>query len=160
MADKPEPKKKGGLFSSIGGLFGSKKPAAKKESSGSDSELNEEEYLVRNMSAEQVDSDDMAGGLCYSDEEPASRGVFKAMRKEKRKGGGAKKARRAKVVQEFDTNVFEVQLDCLAQEAELATGDAEICNTCTAVFNKYSKTTEEKDQQIWCCEFCNVKNEV
>ena len=147
MADKPEPKKKGGLFSSIGGLFGSKKAAAKKESSDSDSELDEQQYMVRNMSAEQVDSDDMAGGLCYSDEEPASRGVFKAMRKEKRgRGGAAKKARRAKVVQEFDTNVFEVQLDCLAQEAELATGDAEICNTCSAVFNKYSKTTEEKDQ--------------
>jgi len=92
MADKEEPKKKGGLFSSITGLFGSKKAAAKKESSGSDSDLNEEQYLARNLSAEQVDSDDMAGGLNYSDEEPASRGVFKAMRKEKRgRGGPAKK---------------------------------------------------------------------
>ena len=100
MADQQEPKKKGGFLSSLTGIFGSKKAAPKKHDSGSnsDSDLNEEQYLCRNMSAEQVDSDDMAGGLNYSDEEPASRGLFKAVRKEKRGRGGAPAKRRKKVV--------------------------------------------------------------
>ena len=92
----------------------------------------------------------MAGGLCYSDEEPESRGVFKAARSAKRggarRGGGPAPKRRKKVVQEFDTNVFEVGLACLANQRELATGDAEICKSCTGVFSKFSKLTMEEEQ--------------
>ena len=42
--------------------------------------------MDRNLSAEEVDSDDMAGDLCGSDEEDGSnrRQVFKAMRSENR----------------------------------------------------------------------------
>ena len=42
--------------------------------------------MDKNLSAEEVDSDDMAGDLCGSDEEDGQnrRGVFKAMRAEKR----------------------------------------------------------------------------
>ena len=94
------------------------------------------------MSCEEVDSDDLAGGLCESDEEDgvARRGVFKAMRSEKRSkrggggGGGAglfsanlPPQKREKYAQEFDTNVFEVKLNCLASQKEVATGDAELC---------------------------------
>ena len=101
------------------------------------------------MSCEEVDSDDLAGGLCESDEEDgvARRGVFKAMRSEKRSkrggdgsgvgrgggGGGLFSApnlppqKRQKYAQEFDTNVFEVKLNCLASQKEVATGDAELC---------------------------------
>ena len=45
--------------------------------------------------------------------------------------------------QEFDTNVFEVKLNCLADQGEMATGDAEICEHCQAVFNQSSKLTEK-----------------
>ena len=64
----------GGLFS-----FGAK-----------NMQLQEEAELDRNLSCEEVDSDDLAGGLCDSDEEEGSnrRAVFKAMRSEKRSKGG------------------------------------------------------------------------
>lgn len=63
-------------------------------------------------------------------------------------------------MQEFDTNVFEVTLDCLENKGEVATGDAEICKICSGVFSKFSKLTTENEQQIWACEYCNTKHEV
>ena len=118
--------------------------------------------------------DDMAGGLCDSDSDDGAerRAVFKAVRSEKRKvrrggagGGPGKKDQNPVVVpkkynQEFDTNVFEVKLDCLENKGEIATGDAEICTKCFGVFSKLSKLTDEAEQQIWICEYCNTKNEV
>ena len=49
---------------------------------------------------------------------------------------------------------------CLKDNAEIATGDPLFCETCKAVFNKYSKIEENKaeEQQVWSCEFCNNKN--
>ena len=50
-----------------------------------------------------------------------------------RGGGGLLSApnlppqKRQKYAQEFDTNVFEVKLNCLASQKEVATGDAELC---------------------------------
>ena len=62
--------------------------------------------------------------------------------------------------QEFDTNVFEVKLSCLAEQGEMATGDAEMCTKCQAVFNQHSVLTEQDGDQTWKCEFCNHANEV
>lgn len=62
--------------------------------------------------------------------------------------------------QEFDTNVFEVALECLANKGSMATGDAELCEGCQAVFSKQSVLTEKDGNQIWKCEFCNKENEV
>ena len=42
----------------------------------------------------------------------------------------------------------------------MATGDAEICTGCQAVFNQKSVLTEREGNQIWKCEFCNKDNEV
>jgi len=42
----------------------------------------------------------------------------------------------------------------------MATGDAEICTKCQAVFNKTSALTEQDGNQVWKCEFCNYSNEV
>ena len=123
-------------------------------------QLQEEAELDRNLSCEEVDSDDLAGGLCDSDEEEGSnrRAVFKAMRSEKRSKGGisrgggggggrsAQASKPTKYAQEFDTNVFEVSLSCLAAQKEVATGDAEICKVCQGVFSKLSKTTLEGEQ--------------
>jgi Sec23/Sec24 zinc finger len=67
--------------------------------------------------------------------------------------------------QEVDTNVYQIQLACLKDAGELATGDPLFCKSCQAVFNKHSKLEETKDpstqeviQQIWNCEFCLTKN--
>ena len=44
--------------------------------------------------------------------------------------------------QEVDTNIYQVQMACLKDHAEMATGDAEVCPHCFGVFNKYSKVEE------------------
>ena len=44
--------------------------------------------------------------------------------------------------QEVDTNIYQVKLACLKDQAEMATGDAEVCETCLGVFNKFSKIEE------------------
>ena len=55
-------------------------------------------------------------------------------------------------------------MSCLKDQSELATGDPVFCESCTAVFNKYSKIEETKmmgnEEQIWNCEFCCHKNKV
>jgi len=101
--------------------------------------MNEEAYLQRNISCEEVDSDDLEGGLLYSDCEDASdvREVMKLDRASKRMKKGKKAA--TKYRQEVDTNVFQLNLACLKETAEMATGDPELCTKCQAVLNKFSK---------------------
>jgi len=50
---------------------------------------------------------------------------------------------------EVDTNVFQINLSCLKENAELATGDPELCKRCKAVFNKDSKLNVVDNQQVW-----------
>jgi ribosomal protein S26 len=87
---------------------------------------------------------------------------------------------------EIDTNVINVKLSCLKEDAELAAGDPVICKKCHAVLNMYSKISgggkkenkleeikeaanEEdddaeifqemgEDDQLWICEFCEHRN--
>lgn len=59
--DEQEPKKKVGFFAGLSQKLGF---GAQRSSSGSD---EDEQYLKNNISAEEVNSDDMAGGLCESD---------------------------------------------------------------------------------------------
>ena len=47
-------------------------------------------------------------------------------------------------------------MDCLKNNAEIATGDAEFCQSCKAVFNFKSVL----DVDCWKCEFCNHDNKV
>lgn len=53
-----------------------------------------------------------------------------------------------------------IQLSSLAEEAALASGDPVFCGSCNAIFNKFSKISEENGEQTWTCEFCQHKNEV
>lgn len=119
--------------------------------------MNEEVYKHRNMSAELCDSDDLAGDLNLSDQEDNSvqREQIKKVNKKIRREKG-KKANKYHV--EVDTNVFEVKLACLKDNVELATGDAEFCKSCKAVFNNYSKISQKEGKQIWRCEFCYNEN--
>lgn len=152
-SEQPQPKQ--GFFSKLAtNLFGGNdagKKKAKRERSAS---------FDRNCSAEEMDSDDLGGGLNLSDCEDGSdmRGNWRAVQSSKRAAPNMKKANVYR--QEFDTNVFEVKFDILADKGQLATGDAEICPRCQAVFNKMSVLTEQDGNQIWKCEFCNNENEV
>lgn len=109
---------------------------------------------AKNRSILSVNSGDLDQELNYSDEE--------GERKERKV---IKKKRPERVYhQEVDTNVYQIEFSTLKDEAELATGDPLICQTCQAIFNSLSKI-KEVDQigytgQIWECEFCNTKNKV
>lgn len=106
-----------------------------------------------------MDSDDLGGDLNLSDNEDGAN--ERAFRRDFRAQKRAVTKKKANVyAQEFDTNVFEVKLDCLADKGQIATGDAEICEKCGAVFNKFSVLTERDGNQIWKCEFCAHENEV
>lgn len=62
--------------------------------------------------------------------------------------------------------MYQIQLACLKDSGELATGDPTFCKQCQAVFNKHSVIEEVKNEasgqvdQIWNCEFCHSKNPV
>ena len=155
MEAMPEKKaKKKGFFRGLASAFTF---GSKSKTSITTIKEEEDEELDRNLSCEEVDSDDMAGGLCDSDDEDGAqrRAVFKAVRSEKRStrgadssgaGAGAQATNSKKYNQEFDTNVFEVKLDCLENKGEVATGDAQLCKTCSGVFSKLSKLATETDQ--------------
>jgi len=119
--------------------------------------MGEEVYMQRNLSAASCDSDDLAGDLNLSDQEDNSvqREQIKEVNKKIRQEKG-KKANKYHV--EVDTNVFEVKLACLKDNVEIATGDAEFCMSCKAVFNNCSKISQKEGKQIWRCEFCNHEN--
>lgn len=113
--------------------------------------------IDRNLSADELDSDELDGDLNLSDEDDGSnaRGNMRA-----RTNAAEREAREQHVV-EFDTNIFRVSLECLQDPMKsLIAGDAEFCTKCKAVFNKTSKIVEEEGKQIWACEFCNNRNEV
>jgi len=114
--------------------------------------------LDRNLSCEEVDSDDLDGELNLSDCEDGTgkRGAFKMERR-------TKKSRAAnKYVVEVDTNIMKVPLSVLKNVSEVASGDPELCKACQAVFNKDSvlKPIMGKEDQVWLCEFCNTENTV
>lgn len=56
----------------------------KSDSDSDEEELNEEVYKMRNMSCEEVDSDDLEGEMNYSDDESNARNRV-VMKKQKRK---------------------------------------------------------------------------
>jgi len=98
--------------------------------------------MDRNLSCDEMDSDDLDGDLNLSDEEggAATRSKIK-----QRSAPEAKKDRQQYAI-EFDTNVFKVALECLQNKGQYATGDAEFCAECKGVFNKFSTTVEEGGQ--------------
>ena len=55
----------------------------------------------------------------------------------------------------------QVNLKCLADKGELATGDPFLCSRCQGVFNQSSVIRiDEARGQLWTCEFCHLENEV
>ena len=133
----------GGFLSSIFNAFSKSdaKVPEMKDDSNSDQELN----MQRNLSDIEMDADDLSGDLGLSDDEndgERKRGMLKIQKAEKRAKRASKpmmvKKKKQVFRQEFDTNVFEVALSCLEHKGKIATGDAEICQKCKAVFNQYS----------------------
>lgn len=163
MAQAPaaQPKSSGGFFSALKGMFTSSAPKEEKVLKSKKSFYERE----RQLSLEEVDSDDLDGEMNLSDCEDFSqqRSTNKQKKAKKRqmKGGPIESN---KYHAEVDTNVFEVSMACLKEGAELATGDPVKCIACQAVFNKNSvikkNLVDEDEDQEWPCEFCNYKNEV
>ena len=109
-----------------------------------------------NLSCDEMDSDDLDGGLNLSDEDDGA----ETRNQIRSRVDAAAKQNRERYAVEFDTNVFRVSLECLQHKGQFATGDAEFCSRCQGVFNKTSTLVEEEGKQIWACEFCNTRNEV
>ena len=139
-----------GLFSSSSNK---ESESAKPDSSERKARRNS---MDRNLSCDEMDSDDLDGDLNLSDDESGA-----ATRNQiKKKSAPEARLDREKYAIEFDTNVFKVALDCLENKTALVAGDAEFCTDCKGVFNRSSTLVEEEGKQIWVCEFCNKRNEV
>ena len=135
-------KKKGSsfssLFSGLASVFGGGSKASAKKMEKKDQievKLEEEDadsheaYLARNNSASEMDEDDLDGELNLSDDGgDAVRGKLRTENESMRSFMPKKKARKYR--HEFDTNVTQVSLSCLANKAEVATGDPFICSRC------------------------------
>lgn len=120
--------------------------------------------LEKQMSCEEVNSDELDGDLDLSDCESKAQ-AFRISNKQRKMQTSSRPARVFR--QEIDTNVFKIGFSTLKDQAEIATGDPECCKKCGAFFNSHSKTEVKSsevigqaDQQIWKCEFCNTENEV
>ena len=61
------------------------------------------------------------------------------------RGGSSKPVERKAYAAEVDTNIYQISLSNLKNAAEMATGDAELCSKCQAVFNNISKIETKKD---------------
>lgn len=149
-----------GFFSKIGSLF-SKKPTKKPEAAQTmtvtSSKVPKKISLDRNLSADELDSDELDGDLNLSDDENGGAARRTQLRD---RTDIAKREKKEQYTVEFDTNIFRVSLDCLQNKVQLVTGDAEFCSNCKAVYNKTSVIVEVEGNQIWACEFCGTKNEV
>ena len=61
-------------------------------------------------------------------------------------------------VAKVDSNLFEVNLICLALDPILSTGDPYKCESCNSVLNSASVVTQLESQKQWICEFCSHVN--
>lgn len=97
--------------------------------------------------------------LSDCEEMAVQRVQMKKIKKQDRRDAG-QKAKASKYYVEVDTNVFEIQLDCLNNKTEIATGDPELCQGCSGVLNFKSQVKDVNNEQVWKCEFCNHDNKV
>lgn len=63
-----------------------------------------------------------------------------------------------KAVPKVDTNIFEVNLNCLVNTPALSTGDPTRCQSCNSALNFASTVTQLESQKQWICEFCSYAN--
>ena len=97
---------KKGFFASIASFFSG---SSKKSKAASASQQTRDDEIDRNLSAEELDSDELDGELNLSDEDNGG-SVRQNLRS---RTDTATKAKREKINVEFDTNVFKIALDCL-----------------------------------------------
>lgn len=57
-----------------------------------------------------------------------------------------------------EINIIELNLLCLKQGANIATGDLVNCSSCQSILNSYSKLSRTEQNIIWTCEFCGSEN--
>ena len=61
---------------------------------------------------------------------------------------------------EVNTNVIEINLNCLRNESSIATGDPLLCKNCECLLNSSSVLIRSDAGVLWECEFCNHKNNI
>ena len=132
-----EEKVKQGLFSSIKSFFSGDKKGAAASSNTQPAQAvpkkkkKREASFDRNLSCEEMDSDDLDGDLNLSDEDSGAQNRRQDMRNQRRADAPKQEEEdREQYAVEFDTNVFKVNLDCLEHRGELVTGDADMCSKC------------------------------
>lgn len=54
-----------------------------------------------------------------------------------------------------ETNVIELNLSCLKQGSNVATGDPVYCPNCKSVLNSFSNLSRTEQNITWRCEFCD-----
>ena len=59
-----------------------------------------------------------------------------------------------------EINIIELNLSCLKQGSNIATGDPVFCPNCQSILNSYSKLTRAEQKIIWTCEFCDHESEL
>ena len=93
--------------------------------------------IDKNDSADEMDSDDLDGDLDLSDDESGTqnREQIREAKRSSAVGEQQQPEDRETFKVEFDTNIFQVKLDCLERHEQLVTGDAEFCSKCKGVFN-------------------------
>ena len=121
--------------------------------------------ITREADLWEVDSDELNNASFDSDREEERKKVsFKIPKKSVKK-------RSPKYQHEVDTNVMSINLSVLKNNNDVVTGDPIFCTNCSAVFNCFSKLTNDEDaenhdtetvtdvhKQFWMCEFCQTKN--
>merc|ERR1712060_343949 len=93
--------------------------------------IEREREIDRNLSCEDMDSDELDGELNLSDDESGTM----AREKMRTRVDAAAKAKRETYQVEFDTNIYKVSMDCLQHKGQIVAGDAEFCRHCKGVFN-------------------------
>jgi hypothetical protein len=118
---------------------------------------NRKRQRSRSRSASLEKNNDEELDYVYSCDEMEEEDMFKP-KSRKKKFHLADMKKEKKVFQhEVDTNILTFKFNFLKEKVAFATGDPIQCQSCQAVFNKYSRLVET---DLWVCEFCGNKNNI
>lgn len=89
-------------------------------------------------------------------------GIEYSINKKKENKNEEKGKKERKKIKAANTNVICLELGGLGNAAEIATGDANYCQSCKSMLNSNSILTKFDDNiaKIWKCEFCNHQNQI
>lgn len=62
--------------------------------------------------------------------------------------------------QKSEMNIIEIDLSCLKQGSNLATGEPIYCSGCRSLLSSYSHLIRTEPKTTWPCEFCGIVNDL